>query len=253
LSITVAADGKVLMKCQAQCSTEDVVKELGLTFSDLFARNSSDREVNSRNKQPIPLRREVAAYDYRDQNGRLLYQTVRYQPKDFRQRRPDGNGGWIWNLTGVTPVLYRLTDLFEAEPGQTVYLCEGEKDADRLASLGLIATTTLGGAHRDWVPSYSDYLQNRNVVVLVDNDPPGKARGQIVTKALKGAAAHVRSLLLPGLPDKGDVSDWLDAGGTVEELERLAGEPEPELVSQDDDVVAAFPTEKLPPAFEALV
>jgi hypothetical protein len=79
----------------------------------------------------------VATYDYRDEAGNLLYQTVRYAPKDFRQRRPDGAGGWTWNLDGVQRVLYRRPELRQADPTDWVFVCEGEKDADRLANAGL--------------------------------------------------------------------------------------------------------------------
>src|SRR5262245_55268962 len=84
-----------------------------------------------------PPRRVVAVYDYRDEDGRLLYQTVRYEPKDFRQRRPDGQGGWVYRLDGVRRVLYRLPELNTADRSRPVFVVEGEKDADRLAALGV--------------------------------------------------------------------------------------------------------------------
>ena len=70
--------------------------------------------------------RVVSAYDYRDEGGQLLYQSVRMDPKTFRQRRPNGKGGWIWNVKGVRLVLYRLTELLKRET-ETVFICEGEK------------------------------------------------------------------------------------------------------------------------------
>jgi hypothetical protein len=81
-------------------------------------------------------RRIVAVYDYRAEQGELLYQTVRCEPKDFRQRRPDGKGGWIGNLGEVRRVPYRLPELFAAPAEQPLYVVEGEKDLDRLAQLG---------------------------------------------------------------------------------------------------------------------
>jgi hypothetical protein len=81
----------------------------------------------------------TAIYEYRDANGELLYQVCRLEPKSFRQRRPDGKGGWIWQL-GEKRVLYRLGDLLKY-PDATVFICEGEKDADRVAELGHCATT----------------------------------------------------------------------------------------------------------------
>src|SRR5262249_8439441 len=85
----------------------------------------------------------VATYDYADETGKLLFQTVRYYHKNFAQRRPDGNGGWIWNLEGVRRVLYRLPEVTAA---QTVCIAEGEKDAENLRTLGFVATTNPMGA-----------------------------------------------------------------------------------------------------------
>ena len=82
-------------------------------------------------------KRIVATYDYRDERGGCLYQVVRFEPKGFAQRRPDGNGGWIWNLDGVRQVPYRLPELLAADPDEWVLIVEGEKDADRLAGFGL--------------------------------------------------------------------------------------------------------------------
>ena len=82
----------------------------------------------------------VAFYEYRDGDSTLLYENVRFEPKTFRPRRPDGKGGWVWNLDGVKRVPYRLPELL-ASGTEDVYVTEGEKDADRLVSLGLIATS----------------------------------------------------------------------------------------------------------------
>src|SRR5512143_3457336 len=68
-------------------------------------------------------KRIAAIYEYRDEHGNLLFQTLRFEPKDFRQRRPDGNGGWIWNLDGVRLVPYRLPE-WKDKP--YVYIVEGE-------------------------------------------------------------------------------------------------------------------------------
>ena len=76
------------------------------------------------------------AYDYRDAQGHLVYQVVRRFPKSFRQRRPDGRGGWIWNLDGVARVLYRLPELLKAAPHATIYIVEGEKDVDAMHGRG---------------------------------------------------------------------------------------------------------------------
>jgi hypothetical protein len=167
-------------------------------------------------------RRIVATYDYTDERGTLLYQVVRYDPKDFRQRRPDGKGGWTWSLGDVRRVLYRLPQLVEsAADGRPVFIVEGEKDADNLAGLGLVATTCAMGAGK-WRPEYGEALAGRSVVILPDNDEPGRAHAEAVLRALEPVAASVKVLRLAGLPPKGDVSDWLAAGGTKEELLTLA-------------------------------
>ena len=114
-------------------------------------------------------------------------------------------------------VLYRLPELLAADPTQTVFVVEGEKDADRLAGLGLVATTNVGGAGK-WKPEYSEALRGRNVVILRDNDEAGRLHAEKVSTDLQGVAASVKVLLLPDLPEKGDVSDWLDAGGSAEKL-----------------------------------
>ena len=174
----------------------------------------------------------VASYDYRDENGDRIMQVVRMEPKTFRQRQPDGTG-WNWSVKGVRTVPYRLPELIAA-PGATIYVCEGEKDADRLASLGLVATCNAGGAGR-WTPAHADFLRARRVIVLPDNDPAGVTHGKQVLTSLRGIAAETRIIPLPNLPEKGDVSDWLDAGGTVEELERLGMAPGPDLTGNSDD------------------
>jgi hypothetical protein len=160
-----------------------------------------------------------ATYDYRDGNDDLLYQVCRYPRKQFLQRRPNGGGGWVWNLKGVPRVLYRLPDLL-ANPSATVHIVEGEKDADRLAREGLVATTNSGGAGK-WRKEYAEALQGRDVVILPDNDDPGRKHADQVARCVYRVARSVKVVELPGLPEKGDVSDWLAAGHTVEELKSI--------------------------------
>ena len=157
----------------------------------------------------------VATYDYRDEAGTLLFQSVRFEPKSFSQRRPV-TGGWEWGLGNVRRVLYRLPDLINA-PDRTVLLVEGEKDADRLTTLGLLATCNPMGAGK-WNDDYTLSLKNRRVVVIPDNDKPGQEHAETVYKHLLPAAQKVAILMLEGLPEKGDVSDWLNSGGTKERL-----------------------------------
>ena len=161
----------------------------------------------------------IATYDYRDEQGCLLYQVVRTTDKAFPQRRR-GDKGWVWGLGDTRRVLYRLPDLLAADPGQWVYVCEGEKDADNLARLGLVATTNPGGAGK-WREEFGPYLQGRRVAILPDNDAPGQAHALDVAHKLAPHAAEVRIVNLPGLPAGGDVSDWLAQGHAVDEMHML--------------------------------
>ena len=166
-------------------------------------------------------RRIVATYDYRDEDGILLFQVIRFDPKGFSQRRPDGDGGWEWNLQGVRRVLYRLPELLAADPAKPVFIVEGEKDADNLIKLGLVATTNPMGAKK-WLPEYSGYIEDRDVVIVPDNDKDGAEHVPEVAYSAHGATKSVRVLELAGLPDHGDVSDWLEQGHTADELMDLA-------------------------------
>lgn len=179
-----------------------------------------------------PRQSEIeVAYDYRDEQGELLFQTLRMKPKRFLQRRPDGKGDWIWKLGNTRRVLYRLPELIAADPRELVYMVEGEKDAERLAAMGAIGTTNPQGAGK-WQDQFSEYLASRHVVIIPDNDPPdatkeserlkGQRHAMTVARSVQRHAASVRVLELPGLPSKGDFSDWADAGGTKEQLETLA-------------------------------
>jgi DNA primase len=160
-------------------------------------------------------------YDYRDESEQLLYQVVRYKPKDFRQRRPDGKDGWIWNLDGVKPVLYRLPEMIKAPTQDFVIIAEGEKDVDRLCEYGFTATTCPMGAGK-WSDEFNKYFEGRLVVIIPDNDDIGKKHAQQVANSLYGIAGDIRIVELPGLPGKGDVSDWFDAGHDKAELAQLS-------------------------------
>jgi len=208
LSVKEGDDGRALLNCHAGCKTEDIVANLELAMGDLFP----DRDQRGNDI--------VAKYDYLDEHGKMLYQVVRLVPKSFRQRQPDGNGGWKWNMEGARRVLYRLPEIAKSKPGAMVLVVEGEKDAEALATFGFLATTNVGGAGK-WLPEYSAALKGRIVIILPDNDQPGAAHASLVAKALAGVAAAVKVVELPGLPPKGDVSDWIAGGGTRVGLERL--------------------------------
>jgi hypothetical protein len=154
-----------------------------------------------------PKRKIVAEYNYTDESRSLLYQVVRCDPKDFRHRRPDGNGGWIWSLGEKRRVLYRWPELLKY-PDATVFVCEGEKDADRVASLEHCATTVASGK---WTDDCVKPLAGRDIIILQDNDEAGAKKALAAAQALHGVAKTIRIVLLPDLKLGGDVSDWLDA------------------------------------------
>jgi KaiC/GvpD/RAD55 family RecA-like ATPase len=158
----------------------------------------------------------VATYNYTDESGVLLYQVCRLEPKSFRQRRPDGKDGWIWSVKDCRRVVYRFSDLLKY-PDACVFVCEGEKDADRVASLDHCATTVACG---DWTDDCVNALAGRDVFILEDNDEAGRTKAADAANALRGVAKTIRVVRLPGLPEKGDVSHWLDAD--TRNAERLA-------------------------------
>lgn len=166
-------------------------------------------------------RRIAKTYDYHDEIGKVLFQVVRCEPKTFRQRRPDGSDGWIWDLSDVRRVLYNLPDVRAvADAGWQVYVTEGEKDADAINALGLCATTNPGGAGK-WREEFADLLRGAEVVVIADKDKPGRAHAQQVAASCLSRAKNVKVLELPGDEVK-DAADWVSAGGTRAELERIA-------------------------------
>jgi putative DNA primase/helicase len=172
-------------------------------------------------------------YDYTNEAGELLVQVVRYIPKNFRQRQPDGKGGWKWSLKGARRVLYRLPDVIAAVASKrTIFITEGEKAADALAKLGLVASCSLGGAGK-WRNEYSQYLAGADVVILPDNDEPGEQHCKAVANSLAGVAESVRFLHLPRLPAKGDAYDWVQAGGTAEQLWQLVKTDATECPNED--------------------
>lgn len=166
----------------------------------------------------------VAIYDYVAESGDLLFQVCRKANKSFPQRRPDGKGGWIWGTKGVTKVLYRLPELIAAiAAGETILIVEGKKDVNAAWRLVFAATCNPGGAGK-WRSEYNEHFRGADVVLVPDNDDPGWGHVNQIGAALDGVAARVRVLVLPGLPPSGDLSDWIAAGGTREQLETLIAE-----------------------------
>lgn len=177
----------------------------------------------------LPNGAELArTFDYLDEEGRLLFQVCRFEwpdpkrptgrDKSFRQRKPVEGGGWDWKTAGVRQVPYRLADLREAiADGSVVFVVEGEKAAEALLAFGVPATTNAMGAGK-WPKGLEEHFRNADVVILPDNDEPGRKHRDKVAEALLPVAKRVRVLDLPGLPEKGDVVEWLEAGNDVDRL-----------------------------------
>lgn len=206
LGVSQGDNGKILVKCYANCEFSAILAAMNLTAKDLMGDPMT-------NMQAAP--QEPIIYDYRDEEGKLLYQAIRKPDKKFLQRKPAAGGGWDWKVGDVRRVPYRLKELL-ASTG-TVYIVEGEKDANRLWSLGLPATTNVGGAGK-WTEGLSPHLKGRDVIILPDNDEAGEKHAAQVLQALTNVAASVRIVRLPGLKEKGDVSDYLDGGKTKDDL-----------------------------------
>jgi putative DNA primase/helicase len=183
-----------------------------------------------------------AIYPYPNETGELLFQVLRYDSEDrnrrFRQRQPDGKGGWIWKVKGTRLVLYRLPELIAAvKAGQRVLICEGERDVESAIKLGYTATTMPGGVGK-WLNQYNEFFSGADVVVVSDNDPQttdpktgalmfhpdgrpmyaGQDHAAKVARGLSRVAKSVRTIILP---QNKDLSEWIAAGGTREALDAL--------------------------------
>lgn len=167
-----------------------------------------------------PARYMSKAYDYIDEHGECIYQVVRYEPKTFRQRRPDGKGGWVWNVKDVTPVPYNLPGIM-ADKDAAIWVVEGEKCAQLLIKQGFVATTNHGGA-KNWSADLNKWFAGRNVIVLPDADAAGTRHAEVVVSNLYPVAKAVKLVTIPGLTDKQDVYDWMVAGGTRDRLAEIA-------------------------------
>jgi hypothetical protein len=217
LSVRLGDDGRILLKCFAGCSAEAIASRLGLTLRDLFP--SRHAHVS---RLPDKGKRIVETYPYADEFGDVLYEVVRYDPKDFRLRRPDGNGDWVWAVKDLRRVLYRLSEVLKAKAEcRPIIVVEGEKDCDSLIAAGLTATTIAGGAQGPLPSDIGDQLAGATVVIIPDNDDAGRTFAKRIAKSIVARISSLKIVDLPGLPEKGDVSDWLAGGGQITKLEAL--------------------------------
>jgi len=249
----------------AHCSREENAGHLPLhpasqTYAHLLAgdcqcgrRHDSARTSRSApNRQPAKMK-IVAEYDFCDEHNQVLYQEVRFDPKDFRLRRPHGKGGWLWNMNGVRRVVYNLPGLSE----QTrVAWVEGPKDAKTLNELNIPATTTVGGAKGlgDWLSDYVSQIRAlaiEEVDAFKDNDPDGESYRSTLVRALLQTGVRVRLVDIP--VEYKDVTEWRQAGATREQiLKGIEAAPFAMLATLDtahDEPLPPAPPYSFTPAF----
>jgi len=194
--------------CGAKGNPITIAQKLGVTIP---------KKRRPRNGTP----KREGHWFYQDEDGINVIEVEKWCPsldgtrdKGFRQRKV---GSIEWSVSDARRVLYRLPELLKTEPGSMILLPEGEEKADWLVTLGFCATTNVGGA-ASWKQEYITYFRDRHVVILQDNDKAGENRSRKLAPLLATVAASVKVLLIPNLPDKGDIADWIVAGGTAEQL-----------------------------------
>jgi hypothetical protein len=226
-SLTASCNSeKILVKCQAGCTFKEIVTAVGMKQSQFFTP-----------KEKIPPKRVIQdTYRYEDKDGNHVMDVVRFKPKDFRQRGPDGK----WTLDGVTRVPYRLPQLLAGiKEGREIIIVEGEKDCDNAEKFGLVTTTFAGGTGK-WREEYSKWFQEAKVICLPDNDDAGRKGMHLIASQISKVAESVRWLELPNIPEKGDLSDWINIeGNNFESFNSLVEESSStwtnELVKEDDN------------------
>jgi hypothetical protein len=218
----------------------------------------------------------VAQYEYQDENGTALSRKVRKPGKIFWWEHPDGRGGWTSGGGGARKVLYRLPELIEdMANSHHILIVEGEKDVDNVRRIGVPATCNPDGAHKPgetpkWRLEFSETLRGADIVIVPDNDPQGRAHADAIASMSTGLAKRIRLLYLaahwPECPEGGDISDWLKAGHTREELDTLieqapnwqAGADKSDAADSLFDpwaeyIVPTFPLDILPPVAQEFV
>lgn len=242
-SLSIAErDGVVLVHCHRAggCSVDQIVRCVGLNMKDLMSPDGSRSWSNddrpdytsrrtSTQSKPLNIAEPqkltmVAKYNYVSADGELLFQKVKYLKesgkKTFRQRRPDGRGGYTYNLDDTPKILYNLPNILRAKSnGETIIVVEGEKDADTLIALGLPATTMPGGAGK-WLDIHTEALAGAVVDVIADNDEPGRIHALDVIQKLLAAGCDVQGWICP---THKDITDYLESGGSMELLVAFDG------------------------------
>jgi KaiC/GvpD/RAD55 family RecA-like ATPase len=214
-----------LAQCHSQCGRGFDIVALEMEIAGLDFARAKERvfDLVGRPRVPWEERNVEALYDYTDATGKLLYQVVRNYGKEFKQRRPDGNGGWIWGLGNASRVPFRLQKFAAAD---FIAVCEGEKDVLTLERLGMVATCNNGGAG-NFKAELAPHFVGKHVAIFPDNDEPGRTHALKVAAILAPVAKSVKIVELPDVPAKGDVTDWVRGGGSVESLRELYRKAQP--------------------------
>lgn len=203
LSIGYSHEQKhILIHCHAGCQAEDVLSCVGLTLKDLY---DNEKGSNIMNK---------TVYTYCKADGSIAYRKTRTDyadgSKKFFFEQPNGKKG----IKSIQRELYNLPDILSAKK---IYFVEGEKCADAVIAQGEVATTLDSGAKSHWYPHYNEYLKDKEVIIIPDNDTPGMDYAKRILKNLPAA----RIVKLPNLAEKGDIYDWLAMGHTMAEVDEL--------------------------------
>jgi hypothetical protein len=208
---------------------EWLVREGFIREPDTKRRREAKKHWGNDGDDLGPIR---ATYDYTDEQGKLLFQVVRYDGHKFLQRRHGDNGRWIWTRGGRV-VLYHLPELIAHKQSRNghpprIYLCEGEKDVDRLRQdWGVAATTNPGGAG-NWERDFDQHFAGCEVIILEDNDEAGRARSaKLGPQLARVEGTIVRVVGFANTPEHSDISDWLDDGLSQSVLETIIEDTEP--------------------------
>ncbi|GAA4973931.1 AAA family ATPase [Pseudonocardia tropica] len=208
LGVSEGDDGRALLVCRAHCDTEDVVAGLGLTMADLFPDNNHSPATSSRSSPAAP-----AEYVYRRPDGSESFKVVRRRGKRFHQQRKVGEHWESGGSPEATSLPYNADKIADAE---RVMVVEGERDADTVERVwGDVATCNAGGAGK-WKTAHAEHLRGKDVVVIPDQDAPGRKHSDQVVRSLRGVARSVRVLH----PVQGckDVTDHVEAGYGFDDL-----------------------------------
>ncbi len=241
LSINIDND-KVLVKCHANCSTEDILKKVGLTMSDLYLDDNADRKIKKKYPkfQPAAAAKEkheyvrqelVAEYIYRNADDQPVHKVIRIHYYDDKGQRVKKsffqkqyiNGKLEKGTDQVEKLPYHLPDILKAQKfNRPIWIVEGEKDVENMYRHGYVATCFASG--HTWQDHYKQYFENAIVYIIPDNDEAGRKKASEIAEGLYDTACFIRFCEIPDLPEKGDVSDWFEITKGKQKLNKYLSE-----------------------------